>query len=151
QIPQNASFPPNIFMDFEKISDLRYGENPHQSAAFYRWGGQPPHGLASARQLQGKELSFNNLVDLEAAWNLIREFDNPACCIIKHTNPCGTAVGVSLREAYLKAYEADTVSAFGSIIALNRTMDAETATEISRLFVEAIIAPGYAPAALETL
>src|SRR5262249_9736698 len=111
QMAQNASFPPNIFMDFEKITDLRYGENPHHSAAFYRWGNQPPEGLAAARQLQGKELSFNNIVDLEAAWNLVREFDNPACCIIKHTNPCGAAVGASLREAYVKAYEADTVSA----------------------------------------
>jgi phosphoribosylaminoimidazolecarboxamide formyltransferase / IMP cyclohydrolase len=144
-------FPPNLFMDFEKVSDLRYGENPHQHASFYRWGGQKAHGLAAARQLQGKELSYNNLVDLEAAWNLVQEFDPAACCIIKHTNPCGTAIGGSLREAYLKAYEADTVSAFGSIVAVNRPMDRETATEISRLFVEAIIAPGYEPAALENL
>ena len=149
QVPSGGTFPPNIFMDFEKISDLRYGENPHQQASFYKWGGQAPHGLAAARQLQGKELSYNNIVDLEAAWNLIQEFDGPACCIIKHTNPCGTAVGVSLREAYTKAFEADTVSAFGSIIALNREVDPETATEITKIFVEAIIAPGFAPAALE--
>ena len=143
QIGNESNFPPNIFMDFEKISDLRYGENPHQRSAFYRWGGQTAHGLAAARQLQGKELSYNNLVDLQAAWDLIREFEEPACCIIKHTNPCGTAVGNSLQEAYVKAYEADPVSAFGSIIALNRVVDAGTATEISKLFVEAIIAPGY--------
>lgn len=143
-----SSFPPNVFMDFEKISDLRYGENPHQRASFYKWGGQPVHGLAAARQLQGKELSYNNIVDLEAAWNLIREFDTPACCIIKHTNPCGTAIGGSLREAYLKAYEADPVSAFGSIIALNNVADADTATEVAKLFVEAIIAPGYRADAL---
>ncbi len=145
QVGSNSNFPPNVFMDFEKISDLRYGENPHQRASFYRWGGQPPHGLASARQLQGKELSYNNIVDLQAAWDLIHEFDSPACCIIKHTNPCGTAVGNSLREGYLKAFEADPVSAFGSIIAFNRMVDAETATEVAKLFVEAIIAPGYQP------
>jgi phosphoribosylaminoimidazolecarboxamide formyltransferase/IMP cyclohydrolase len=144
----DSAFPPNVFMDFEKISDLRYGENPHQRASFYRWGGQPPHGLAAARQLQGKELSYNNIVDLQAAWDLIHEFSDPACCIIKHTNPCGTAIGNSLREAYGKAYEADPVSAFGSIIALNRVVDAETATEVSKLFVEAIIAPGYRPEAV---
>ena len=138
-------------MDFEKVADLRYGENPHQRASFYKWGGQPAHGLAAADQLQGKELSYNNLVDLEAAWNLIREFDGPACCIIKHTNPCGTAVGSSLCEAYLKAYDADPVSAFGSIIALNNVVDAETATELAKLFVEAIIAPGFNPEALAIL
>jgi len=146
-----GDFPPNVFMDFEKVTDLRYGENPHQRASMYKWGGQPAHGLAAARQLQGKELSYNNIVDLEAAWNLIREFDGPACCIIKHTNPCGTAVGESLREAYVKAYEADPVSAFGSIIALNNVVDAGTATELAKLFVEAIIAPGYGPEALSIL
>ena len=149
--PDISAFAPRIFMEFEKIADLRYGENPHQKAAFYKWGNQPVHGLAAARQLQGKELSFNNIVDLEAAWNLCREFERPACCIIKHSNPCGTAVGASLREAYVKAYEADTVSAFGSIIALNRVMDLETATEISKLFVEAIIAPGFAEQARQIL
>jgi phosphoribosylaminoimidazolecarboxamide formyltransferase / IMP cyclohydrolase len=147
-IGTGSDFPPNVFMDFEKISDLRYGENPHQRASFYRWGGQTPHGLASARQLQGKELSYNNIVDLQAAWDLIHEFGDPACCIIKHTNPCGTAIGNSLREAYLKALEADPVSAFGSIIALNGVVDAETATEVSKLFVEAIIAPEYRPEAV---
>jgi phosphoribosylaminoimidazolecarboxamide formyltransferase/IMP cyclohydrolase len=151
QIAQYLSRDHNIFMDFERIQELRYGENPHQRASFYRWGGQPVHGLAAARQLQGKELSYNNIVDADAAWNLIREFDEPACCIIKHTNPCGTAIGESLREAYVKAYEADTVSAFGSIIALNRIVDGDTATELGKLFVEAIIAPGLAPDALSIL
>ncbi len=145
---QDGAFPPNIFMDFEKISDLRYGENPHQSAAFYKWGGRPAYGLAAAKQIQGKELSYNNLVDAEAAWNLVREFDSAACSIIKHTNPCGTAIADSLREAYLKAYAADPVSAFGSIIALNRTVDADTAIELAKLFVEAVIAPEYRPEAL---
>jgi len=150
-VGRDADFPSNLFMDFEKVTDLRYGENPHQRAAFYRWGGQAPFGIAEAKQLQGKELSYNNIVDLEAAWNLVQEFDGPACCIIKHTNPCGTAIGNSLRDAYLKAYEADTVSAFGSIIALNEVVRADTAIELSKLFVEAIIAPGYEPDALSIL
>ncbi|PYR82893.1 MAG: bifunctional phosphoribosylaminoimidazolecarboxamide formyltransferase/inosine monophosphate cyclohydrolase, partial [Acidobacteria bacterium] len=145
---RDGAFPPNLFMDFEKISDLRYGENPHQGAAFYKWGGQPAYGLAAAKQIQGKELSYNNLVDAEAAWNLVCEFDSAACSIIKHTNPCGTAIADSLREAYLKAYAADPVSAFGSIIALNRTVDGDTAIELAKLFVEAVIAPDYRPEAL---
>src|SRR5262249_41975146 len=136
--PDLDGFPPRLFMNFEKIQDLRYGENPHQKAAFYKWGNQPAHGLSAAQQLQGKELSYNNIVDLDAAWNLILEFDEPACCIIKHTNPCGTAIGASIQEAYLKAYQADSVSAFGSIIALNRKVDRETAGELAKLFVEAI-------------
>src|SRR5207237_817687 len=147
-IGYQGEFPPNIFMDFEKISDLRYGENPHQRAGFYKWGGMPACGLAAARQIQGKELSYNNIVDAEAAWHLVREFDSAACCIIKHTNPCGAAVADSLREAYLKAYAADPVSAFGSIIALNQVVGADTATELARLFVEAVLAPGYKPEAL---
>ena len=148
---QESDFPPNIFMDFEKMFDLRYGENPHQRAGFYRWGGRPAYGLAAAKQIQGKELSYNNLVDAEAAWNLVCEFDSAACCIIKHTNPCGTAIADTLREAYLKAYAADPVSAFGSIIALNKTVDAGTATELAKLFVEAVIAPDYRPEALSSL
>src|SRR5207248_6787516 len=95
RIGQESEFPKNIFMDFEKISDLRYGENPHQRASFYKWGGTPGYGLAAARQIQGKELSYNNIVDIEAAWNLVGEFDSAACCIIKHTNPCGAAVADS--------------------------------------------------------
>jgi phosphoribosylaminoimidazolecarboxamide formyltransferase/IMP cyclohydrolase len=147
----NHRFPPNLFMDFEKIESLRYGENPHQHAAFYRWGGQKPYGIAAARQLQGKELSYNNIVDLEAAWNLIQEFSEPACCIIKHTNPCGTAVADCLHTAYLKAYEADSVSAFGSVIGFNRSVDAQTAIEVSKLFVEVIVAPGFNDEAVEIL
>jgi len=145
------SFPPNLFMDFEKIESLRYGENPHQRAAFYRWGGQQPRGIAAARQLQGKELSYNNIVDLEAAWNLICEFNEPACCVIKHTNPCGTAVAGTLQGAYLKAYEADSVSAFGSVIGFNKAVDGPTAIEVSKLFVEAIVAPGFDEAAARQL
>jgi phosphoribosylaminoimidazolecarboxamide formyltransferase/IMP cyclohydrolase len=148
---ESERFPPNLFMDFEKIASLRYGENPHQRAAFYRWGGQKPYGIAAARQLQGKELSYNNIVDLEAAWNLIQEFGDPACCIIKHTNPCGTAVADSLQSAYLKAYEADSVSAFGSVIGFNKPVDEQTAVEVSKLFVEAIVAPGFNKQAVELL
>jgi phosphoribosylaminoimidazolecarboxamide formyltransferase / IMP cyclohydrolase len=150
----STPFPPNVFMDFEKVMDLRYGENPHQRASFYKWGGHAGFGLASARQLQGKELSYNNIVDAEAAWNLVQEFDSPACCVIKHTNPCGAAVGSGIREAYVKAYDADPVSAFGSIIAFNRMVDAETVNELAnvhKLFVEAMIAPEYQPEALAIL
>jgi phosphoribosylaminoimidazolecarboxamide formyltransferase/IMP cyclohydrolase len=131
--------------------DLRYGENPHQRASFYKWGGQPSFGIAAAKQLQGKELSYNNIVDLDAAWNLVHEFESAACCIVKHTNPCGTAIGESLREAYLKAYDADPVSAFGSIIAVNQVVDVDTAIEVAKLFVEAIVAPSYQREAQEVL
>jgi len=142
-------FPPNLFIDYEKIMDLRYGENPHQGAAFYRRGGQTPSGIAATRQLQGKELSYNNIMDLEAAWRLVGEFDEPACAIIKHTNPCGVAVGGALEEAYVKAYEADSVSVFGSIVGFNRTVDGATAAQAAKVFVEAVIAPGFDPGALQ--
>ena len=147
----DSGFPQNLFMDFEKIESLRYGENPHQRAAFYRWGGKKAQGIAAARQLQGKELSYNNIVDLEAAWNLIQEFSEPACCVIKHTNPCGTAVADTLQNAYLNAYAADTVSAFGSVIGFNKPVDGPTAIEISKLFVEAIAAPGFNEEAMKHL
>ena len=147
----NDLFPPNLFMDFEKVSSLRYGENPHQRAAFYRWGGRSSHGIAAAKQLQGKELSYNNIVDLEAAWNLIQEFSEPACCIIKHTNPCGTAIGATLQSAYMKAYEADSTSAFGSVIGFSQPVDGAAAAEISKLFVEAIVAPGFTDGAMTVL
>ncbi len=140
-LPEENSFPQRLFMDFARVSELRYGENPHQRAAFYRWGSDPLHGLAAARQLQGKELSYNNLVDLQAAWALITEFVDPACAIVKHTNPCGAALGSDIRDAYLRALDADPVSAFGSIIAVNRPLDAATAEQMTMLFVEAIIAP----------
>ncbi|PYS45903.1 MAG: bifunctional phosphoribosylaminoimidazolecarboxamide formyltransferase/inosine monophosphate cyclohydrolase [Acidobacteria bacterium] len=144
-------FPPNLFADFEKTRGLRYGENPHQKAAFYRWAGRARRGIAAAKQLQGKELSYNNIVDLEAARELVSEFDKPACAIIKHTNPCGAAVGNDLREAYLKAYQADSLSAFGSIIGFNRNVDGATAEEAVKLFVEAIIAPDFNADAIKIL
>jgi phosphoribosylaminoimidazolecarboxamide formyltransferase/IMP cyclohydrolase len=127
---------------------LRYGENPHQSAALYATG---TAGIAGATQLHGKELSYNNLVDLDAAWELIAEFDAPASAIIKHTNPCGCAEGSSLVQSYTRAFEADPVSAFGGVLAFNRTVDADTAREISQTFIEAIAAPDFDPEALVVL
>jgi phosphoribosylaminoimidazolecarboxamide formyltransferase/IMP cyclohydrolase len=132
----------------EQAMPLRYGENPHQSAALYS---RKSGGVASGEQLQGKELSYNNLVDLDAAWALINEFDEPASAIIKHTNPCGCAQAGSLAEAYRKALEADPVSAFGGVLAFNRELDEETAREVSKLFVEAIAAPSFSTAALNVL
>jgi len=127
---------------------LRYGENPHQSAALYSAGGG---GIAGGKQLQGKELSYNNLVDLDAAWALIAEFEEPAAAIIKHTNPCGCAEGRSLADSYRRAFEADPISAFGGVLAFNRELDGETATEISKTFIEAIAAPSYSAEALAVL
>ena len=131
-----------------KRMDLRYGENPHQSAALY---GGSRQGIAGATQLHGKELSYNNLVDVDAAWQLAGEFSRPAVAIIKHTNPCGCAEQESLAEAYRKALECDPVSAFGGVIAANRVVDEETAREMARTFVEVIGAPGYSPEALAVL
>ncbi|MGH9402197.1 MAG: bifunctional phosphoribosylaminoimidazolecarboxamide formyltransferase/IMP cyclohydrolase [Terriglobia bacterium] len=146
-----GELPATLRLNFPKIMDLRYGENPHQNAAFYRDPAAAGHGLAAARQLQGKELSFNNLVDLDASWQLAGELPEPATAIIKHTNPCGAATGNTLRESYLRALAADPVSAFGSVIAFNREVDAATAEELAKLFVEAIAAPGYDPQAVEIL
>ncbi|MSO85856.1 MAG: bifunctional phosphoribosylaminoimidazolecarboxamide formyltransferase/IMP cyclohydrolase, partial [Rhodospirillales bacterium] len=130
---------------------LRYGENPHQDAAFYL-GGQARPGVATARQLQGKELSFNNLNDTDAAFELAAEFgERPVCVIVKHANPCGVAMADTLKEAYLRAYACDTESAFGGIVAVNRALDAETATEIAKLFVEVVIAPAIGPEAAAIL
>ncbi len=127
---------------------LRYGENPHQAAALYAEGAG---GVAAARQLHGKELSYNNLVDLDAAWQLVQEFEDPAAAIIKHTNPCGCAEQETLAAAYRKALECDPVSAFGGVLAFNRPLDSETAAAVAELFVEAIAAPAYAPEALDRL
>ena len=122
---------------------MRYGENPHQSAALYVPAGREAAGLAGAKQLQGKELSYNNLVDLDAAWDLAREFSGPAVAIIKHNNPCGAAEQENLVDAYVKALACDPVSAFGGVMAFNRPLDAATAEEAAKLFVECIAAPGY--------
>jgi phosphoribosylaminoimidazolecarboxamide formyltransferase/IMP cyclohydrolase len=140
-------FPETLRLSFGKALDLRYGENPHQKAALY--GDGSGKGVANAKQLQGKELSYNNLVDLEAAWDLAQEFEEPVVAIIKHTNPCGTAVAPTLSEAYLRALECDPVSAFGGVIGVNRAIDVATATEMAKLFVEVIAAPKFDGAARE--
>jgi len=136
-----GGFPQNLRLALQKVADLRYGENPHQKAAMYAdaSGG----GVAHARQLQGKELSYNNIVDLQAAWDLAQEFEEPVCAIIKHTNPCGAATGKTLAEAYVRALECDPVSAFGGVIGVNRTVDAAAASEMAKLFLEVIAAPAF--------
>ncbi len=145
------TFPRRIAFAGELRQTLRYGENPHQQAAFYT-GGEARPGVASARQIQGKELSFNNLNDTDAAFELAAEFaDRPACVIVKHANPSGVAIADTLKEAYLRAYACDTESAFGGIIAVNRALDAATATEIAKLFVEVVIAPEITPEAAAIL
>jgi phosphoribosylaminoimidazolecarboxamide formyltransferase/IMP cyclohydrolase len=136
-------FPYRLSLSFEKVQDLRYGENPHQRAAFYSDLGSTLYSVASARKLQGKELSFNNIMDLDAAWRLVTELPDPACVIVKHTNPCGTALGQDTLEAYERAWACDPVSAFGGIVAFNRKVDAETAQKLAGVFVEAVIAPGF--------
>ena len=123
-------FPATLRLTFQKAFDLRYGENPHQKAALYSDGSGK--GIANGKQLQGKELSYNNIVDLQAAWDLAQEFEEPVCAIIKHTNPCGTAVGATLAEAYKRALECDPVSAFGGVIGVNRPIDRDTATEMAK-------------------
>ncbi len=140
-----AGFPQNLRLSFSKVMDLRYGENPHQKAAMYSDGSGI--GVANGRQIQGKELSYNNIVDLQAAWELAQEFDETVCAIIKHTNPCGTATGKTLVEAYKKALECDPVSAFGGVIGVNRVIDGEAAEEMAKLFLEVIAAPGFDEAA----
>src|SRR5208282_1197156 len=147
----NGEFPETLHMNYHKVMDLRYGENPHQKAALYRNPTATGRGLAAAPQLQGKELSYNNLVDLEAAWRLVQEFPDPTTVIIKHTNPCGVATGATLVESYQRAVEVDPVSAFGSVIAFNRPVNGPTAEELSKLFVEAVASPGYEAPALERL
>ena len=142
------SLPTRLQISADRAASLRYGENPHQKAALYRLG---ETGIAGAEQLHGKELSYNNLVDLDAAWQLVQEFSGLGAAIIKHTNPCGCAEQATLAEAYNKALEADPVSAFGGVLAFNRELDHETAVEVAKLFVEAIAAPAYSAGALSVL
>lgn len=149
-VPVRVEFPAQMNSNFLKVMDLRYGENPHQAGAFYRDLYPVPGTLATFQQLQGKELSYNNLADADAAWECVRQFDAPACVIVKHANPCGVAVGVANGDAYELAYATDPTSAFGGIIAFNKPLDAATAQVIlDRQFVEVLIAPDYEPAALE--
>ncbi len=150
EVPVRSAFPAQSNGSFVKVMDLRYGENPHQQAAFYRDLHPAPGSLATFQQLQGKELSYNNIADADAAWECVRQFDVPACVIVKHANPCGVAVGAGAGEAYELAYATDPTSAFGGIIAFNRTLDAATARAIlDRQFVEVLLAPDYEPGALE--
>ncbi|WP_153101326.1 bifunctional phosphoribosylaminoimidazolecarboxamide formyltransferase/IMP cyclohydrolase [Paraburkholderia hayleyella] len=149
---QHASrqpYPATLNLAFDKVQDLRYGENPHQSAAFYRDLSVPEGALANYRQLQGKALSYNNIADSDAAWECVKTFEAPACVIIKHANPCGVALGESAADAYAKALQTDPTSAFGGIIAFNREVDEATAQAVARQFVEVLIAPSFSAAALQ--
>ncbi len=144
-------FPPTWNDSYEKISDLRYGENPHQAAAFYARTGSPTHLLDGVNQLHGKELSFNNLLDLSSARELVEDFDGPACTIVKHNNPCGCAVATSVQAAYERAFAGDPQSAYGGVIAVNRRIDLACAQELSKQFIEVLLAPGFEDDALALL
>jgi phosphoribosylaminoimidazolecarboxamide formyltransferase / IMP cyclohydrolase len=143
-----AAFPAQSNGRFVKLQDLRYGENPHQSAAFYRDLHPAPGSLVTARQLQGKQLSYNNIADADAAWECVKSFSVPTCVIVKHANPCGVAVGASAAEAYGKAFKTDPTSAFGGIIAFNCELDGAAAALVAKQFVEVLMAPAFTPEAL---
>ncbi len=144
-------FPDTFTMTFEKLQDLRYGENPHQNAVYYKEVSNETGVLTAAKQLHGKELSFNNINDANGALELLKEFDVPAAVAVKHANPCGVGVADNIYDAYMKAYNADPVSIFGGIVALNEEVDVKTASELSKIFLEIIIAPSYTNDALEIL
>ncbi len=151
KVSGDEAWPEQLTLTFDKVSDLRYGENPHQKATFYRKP-VPAHGtLALAEQLHGKELSYNNIADADAAVQLLKEFSEPAAVAVKHANPCGVAIGESLAEAYKRAYEADTVSIYGGIVAVNREIDVHVAHAMKQIFLEVIIAPSYSDEALAIL
>jgi len=143
-----APFPDHLTLQFEKMQDLRYGENPHQAAAFYRDGDPVPGSIAGYTQVQGKELSYNNIADADAAWECVKTFDEPACVIVKHANPCGAAIGASPRDAYERAFATDPTAAFGGIVAFNKGLDAATAGAVAKQFVEVVIAPEFDSEAL---
>jgi phosphoribosylaminoimidazolecarboxamide formyltransferase / IMP cyclohydrolase len=151
QKSQLKDFPVEIATGLRKKQDLRYGENPHQQAALYQESGTRSWGVVGAKVLQGKAISFNNYLDCDAAWRLVAGFASPACAIIKHNNPCGVGEAETLVEAFRRAYAADTVSAFGGIVGVNRSVDADTADELSKLFLECVIAPGFRPEARDIL
>ncbi len=148
---EGDGFPESWREAYEKVMDLRYGENPHQQAAYYARAGSPTHLLAGVEQLHGKELSFNNLLDLSSARELVEEFAEPACAIVKHNNPCGCAIGDSAQQAYVRAFACDPQSAYGGVIAVNRPVDLAFAEELGKQFIEVLLAPGYDAAALEAL
>ncbi len=151
QLPGDNRFPDKLTVTFEKVQGMRYGENPHQGAAFYRDLGDVAGTLPAARQLHGKELSYNNINDTNGALELLREFDTTAVVAVKHGNPCGVGVADDVAEAYRLAYEADPVSVFGGIVVTNATIDAATAEQMARIFLEIVVAPAYTDAALEIL
>jgi phosphoribosylaminoimidazolecarboxamide formyltransferase/IMP cyclohydrolase len=138
-----SAYPATLNLHFDKVQEMRYGENPHQSAAFYREANPQAGALANYTQLQGKELSYNNIADADAAWECVKTFDEAACVIIKHANPCGVAVGITPLEAYSKALQTDPTSAFGGIIAFNRELDGNAAEAVAKQFVEVLIAPSF--------
>jgi phosphoribosylaminoimidazolecarboxamide formyltransferase/IMP cyclohydrolase len=149
---EESKFPRTFNQQFEKKQDMRYGENSHQAAAFYVEANPEEASVSTARQIQGKALSYNNIADTDAALECVKEFDEPACVIVKHANPCGVALGKDILEAYNRAYQTDPTSAFGGIIAFNKELDAETATAIvERQFVEVIIAPSVSAEAIEVV
>jgi phosphoribosylaminoimidazolecarboxamide formyltransferase/IMP cyclohydrolase len=140
---KTARFPEKLTLQLDKVQDLRYGENPHQTAAYYRDADPVQGGIASHVLIQGKELSFNNIADADAAWEGVKTFDAPACVIVKHANPCGAAVASSAREAYDRAFATDPTSAFGGVVAFNRGVDSATAEAACKPFVEVLIAPEF--------
>ena len=148
---QDTPFPDTLTLPWDKVAELRYGENPHQRAAFYAEPGYGPYTMAAAKQLQGKELSFNNYNDANGALELLKEFAEPTVVASKHTNPCGVASAEDLATAFRLAYESDPVSIFGGIIAVNRVVDAKTAEQMKEIFLEVIVAPGYTEEALRIL
>ncbi|MCD6662334.1 MAG: bifunctional phosphoribosylaminoimidazolecarboxamide formyltransferase/IMP cyclohydrolase [Comamonas sp.] len=147
-VPRRQLFPGQSNGIFTKVQDLRYGENSHQQAALYRDLYPAPGSIVTGEQLQGKELSYNNIADADAAWECVKSFKLPACVIVKHANPCGVAVGTSAREAYAKAFQTDPTSAFGGIIAFNRPVDGAAAEQVAKQFVEVLMAPDFTPEAL---
>lgn len=151
ELEEKIEFPEELVLAYQKVQDLRYGENPQQKAAFYREKRLEGPCVAGAKQIQGKELSYNNLVDLESALDIVKEFNEPAAAIIKHTNPCGAACAISLVEAYQKAYGADSLSAYGGIVGLNSPVDENTAKELVKTFLEAVVAPSFTEEALNIL
>ena len=151
QQSDTAEFENNLTLSFEKIQDLRYGENPHQAAAFYREVGGATRGITGLKQLHGKELSFNNLLDLDTVVKMVKTFDQPCSVIVKHNNPCGVAIGTDVLSAFEKAFATDSVSAFGGIFGFNRTLDFSTAEKLKDIFIEVIVAPNFDEPALELL
>lgn len=146
-----AGLPEKLFLCFDEAQDLRYGENPHQKARFYRNADEISYSVAFARQLNGKELSYNNIQDANAALSIVREFSEPFCVALKHMNPCGAGVGMDLKEAWTNAYEADKVSIYGGIVAMNRPLTLEVAELMKPIFLEIVMAPSFEPDALELL